>query len=214
MIDTLISDLGNVLLFFDNAIFFEALSRRTGRPAAEIRRVTHDNLDLVTLFEKGAISPKDFFDNASDLLGISLGFDEFFAAYCDIFRLNPPVLELYRRLRPRCRMALLSSTDVMRWTFIKRRFPEILFFDAYVLSFDYGAMKPDPIVYRAALAETGSGPGTAVFVDDLPENVEGALKQGIQGIVYTPDSDLRAALADFGVVAPPERSPRRVPKAR
>jgi putative hydrolase of the HAD superfamily len=206
MIDTIISDLGNVLLRFDNAIFFRAMTRFTAKPVEEIRGITHDNVDLLTLFEKGAVSEMDFYVNAKDLLESTASFEEFFTVYGDVFALNQPVLELYRRLRPGFKMALLSSTDIMRWTFIKRRFPEILIFDHYVLSFDMGVMKPDPLVYREALNLTGSGPGTAVFIDDLPENVAGAERMGIQGIVFSSAAELETDLARLGVTPPPRPS--------
>lgn len=206
MIDTIISDLGNVLLRFDNTIFFQAMTRFTAQPVEEIRRIIYANADLLTLFEKGAVTEMDFYANAKDLLESTASFEEFFAAYGDVFALNRPVLELYRRLRPGFKMALLSSTDIMRWTLIKRRFPEILIFDHYVLSFDMGAMKPDPLVFREALNLTGSGPGTAVFIDDLPENVAGAERMGIQGIVFSSAADLETELGRLGLKPPPRPS--------
>ncbi len=71
MIEAILSDLGNVLLRFDNTLFFRALGRLSGLPEEDVRRVAHDNLDLVTLFEKGAITPQEFHRNACDLLGRS-----------------------------------------------------------------------------------------------------------------------------------------------
>ena len=199
MIDTIISDLGNVLLRFDNTIFFRKLAAFTSHSPEEIRQVTHDNLDLAVLFEKGAVSPLDFYRNVKELLGLTAGYEEFFALYVDIFTLNPSVLDLYRRLRPFYKMALLSSTDVMRWTFIKRRFPEILIFDAYVLSFDQGAMKPDPAVFREVLGLTETRPEAAVFIDDLRDNIEGAARMGLNALVYGPQIDLETELAGLGV---------------
>ncbi len=201
MIETLLSDLGNVLLTFDNGLFFRALAGRSRLKAPEIERVALENIDLAVLFEKGAISEIDFYRNAKELFAAEVEFGEFFALYCDVFAVNAPVLDLYRRLRPKVRMALVSSTDIMRWTFIKRRFPELLFFDAYALSFDLGAMKPDPIVYREALRLAGGRPEAAVFIDDLAENVAGAERMGIQGIVYGPGTDLEAELGRRGLRA-------------
>ena len=201
MIETIISDLGMVLLHFDNGIFFRKMARRTSRPAEEIRKVVHDNLDLNTLFEKNAISPLDFYRNAKDLLTAEVSYEDFYADYCDIFSLNPPALELYRRVRPRLKMILLSNTDIMRWSFIKSRFPEILMFDGYVLSFDVGFMKPQLEVYRESLRLAGSRPETTVFIDDLPENVDSAARLGIRGIVYRPGVDLESELRRFGVQA-------------
>lgn len=199
MIDTVVSDLGNVLLFFDNTIFFRKMTRFTSRPLEEIRKVTHDNADLLTLFERGRISPLDFFKNARDLLDSAAGYEEFFAAYNDVFSPNPPAIDLLRRLKPGRKMALLSNTDVCRWTFIKGRFPGIFFFDAYALSFDVGVMKPDPEIYREALGGLGARPENAVFIDDLAENVEGARRLGMQGIHFTPRTDLAAELAAIGI---------------
>jgi glucose-1-phosphatase len=194
MIETILSDLGNVLLNFDNTVFFRRLAEVSRLTAGEIGRVVRENADLAVLFEKGAVSEIDFHRNARDLLATEADFGTFFDLYCDVFSLNPPVLDLYRRLRPKLKMVLVSSTDIMRWTFIKRRFPEVLIFDAYALSFELGAMKPDPLVYREALRLVGAGPESAVFIDDLAANVAGAEKAGIRGIVYRPGMDLAAEL--------------------
>jgi putative hydrolase of the HAD superfamily len=201
MTETLVSDLGNVLLLFDNNIFIERLARVASRPAAEVRKAAHDNPELMTLFERNAISPEDFWRNATDLLGMDVGYEEFFALYCDVFSLNPEVLALYRRLRPSLKMVLLSNTDVMRWTFIKSRFREILFFDGYVLSFDQGFLKPSFEVYREALRLAGSRPENALYVDDLPENVDPAVRLGMRGVVYRPGLDLAAEFRKAGLPA-------------
>ncbi len=199
MIDTILSDLGNVLLAFDNGIFFRGLAGRSRLAAGEIERIARENLDLAVLFEKGAVSEVDFHRNARELFATEADFGEFYALYCDVFALNRPVLDLYRRLRPKVRMGLVSSTDIMRWTFIKRRFPEVLLFDAYALSFELGVMKPDLLVYREALRLVGARPETAVFIDDLAENVAGAERAGIQGLVFRPGMDLEAELAELGL---------------
>jgi putative hydrolase of the HAD superfamily len=98
-------------------------------------------------------------------------------------------------------MVLLSNTDVMRWTFVKGRFPEILFFDAYVLSFDAGFMKPQLEIYLEALRLSGTRPERAVFIDDVAENVAGANRAGLAGVVLGPGTDLEAALRAVGVAA-------------
>jgi FMN phosphatase YigB (HAD superfamily) len=200
VIDTVISDLGNVLLRFDNGVFYRSLGAFTGRPVEEIRAVTHDNLDLLTLFERGVISPVDFFKNAGDLLGLTAGYEEFFAAYTrGVFTLDPDVLDLYRRLKARCRMVLLSNTDIIRWTHSKAAFPEILLFDAYVLSFDVGEVKPQPGIFREALRTVGASPERTVFIDDLAANVAAAIRLGMNGIVFTGAGEAETRLRALGL---------------
>jgi HAD superfamily hydrolase (TIGR01509 family) len=199
LIEAIVSDLGNVLLKFDNGIFFRAMTKFTSRTAEEIRAVTHENIDLLTLFEKGVISPFDFYKNATDLLEVTASYEDFYKAYSDVFAVILSVRDLFRRLKPRHRMILLSNTDVVRWTFIKSKFPEILFFDGYVLSFDIGAMKPQPEIYLEAIREGGAKPERTVFIDDLPENVAGAERMGMKGIVLGDGVDLAAELRKLGV---------------
>jgi HAD superfamily hydrolase (TIGR01509 family) len=199
MIDAVVSDLGNVLLFFDNAVFFRRMTAYTSRPVEEIRRITHDNLDLLTRFECGRVSPREFYEHACGLLGARATFEEFYAAYNDVFFPNLPAIDTLRRLKPGRRMALLSNTDERRWAFIRGRFPEILFFDAYALSFEAGVMKPDPAIYRRAMDSLAVLPGRTVFIDDLAANVEGARRLGMAGIVFAPETDLAAELAKLGL---------------
>lgn len=53
-------------------------------------------------------------------------------------------------------------------------------FDAVLLSFEAGAMKPHPEIYRSALrALDADGPAGAVFVDDQPAYCDGASAVGL-----------------------------------
>ena len=199
MIDTVISDLGQVLLHFDNSLFFRRMTAFTARPLEVIRAVTHDNAELLGLFDKGMISPEEFHARAVAALDARIGFDAFYAAYNDVFTINGPALAALRGLKPGAKLALLSNCDVMRYSYIERRFPELHFFDAYVLSFRLGIMKPDPRIYGEALRLTGSRPENALFIDDIRANIEGAESLGIKGVLYVPGTDLGAELAKFGL---------------
>ena len=54
-------------------------------------------------------------------------------------------------------------------------------FDAVVLSFEVGAMKPDPAIYREALTRLGDpDPARSVFVDDQVRYCDGAAAIGLQ----------------------------------
>ena len=59
--------------------------------------------------------------------------------------------------------------------------------DAIVLSFEVGAAKPDPGIYRAALEAVGAGPEEAVFVDDQAWYCRGAEALGIRSFMIRRD---------------------------
>lgn len=199
MIDTIISDMGQVVLHFNNRLFFRKMTQYTNRSEEEIRAVTHAHIEIVDLFDKGKIRPEEFYQKAKIGLEAEVSYEDFFAAYCDVFAVNPLTLEILKKLKPKYKLILLSNTDIVRFSYIKRKFPELLIFDGYVLSFDYGLMKPDPRVYTAALELAGSNPERAVFIDDIQENIDGAERVGIKGLLFTPEIDLEKALRDLGI---------------
>jgi FMN phosphatase YigB (HAD superfamily) len=200
MIDTVIFDLGQVLVRFDNRLFFERIAAHTDRSIEEIRAAAHENDELLTLFDTGRIPPEEFYERAAEALGLDIGFGDFFAAYIDVFSLIVPTLVLARRLKPRVKLVLLSNTDVMRYSHIEGTFPQLRIFDAAVLSFRLGRMKPDPEIYLEALRQAGSTARRAVFIDDLAENVAAAAKLGITGILFTSPQTLETELSRLGLL--------------
>ncbi|MFN8496444.1 MAG: HAD-IA family hydrolase [Anaerolineae bacterium] len=74
------------------------------------------------------------------------------------------------------------------------------YFDPLVISAFEGCEKPDLAIYWAAVRAANVEPGGAVFVDDLPENVEAANAIGMRGILVDrdnahPDTPLRRITA-------------------
>lgn len=195
MIRAVISDLGKVILWFDNDIFIRKLAASSPVPADRIKAAARWNRDLLVAFDKGLLSPAEFHRRVATAVGSDIARDDFFAIYNDIFTPNPPALDALRSAKAAGRtLILLSNTDVERFGFVRRRFPEVLFFDDYVLSYEVGMVKPEPGIYLEAARRAGSAPGECVFIDDLPENVAAAEETGMAGIVYTAGVDLAAVL--------------------
>ena len=200
MIRTVISDMGRVILWFDNDVFIRKLAASASVSEAGIKEAAHWNLDLLTDFDRGAISPGDFYKRVAGAVGSGMGEADFYAIYNDIFRLNPPALDALRKQKAAGRtLLLLSNTDVRRFGYIRETYPEMLIFDDYVLSFELGMVKPEPAIYLEAARRAGCRPEECVFIDDMPENVEAAVKLGMAGIVYGPETDLSAELEKLGL---------------
>ena len=69
-----------------------------------------------------------------------------------------------------------------------------------VVSGDEKMMKPDPAIYRLALARFGLAPHDAVFVDDNRDNVAGAEAVGITALHFTDAGTLRRDLVRVGLL--------------
>lgn len=198
-IKCVISDLGKVILFFDNFIFFQKIAEHCPFSAQDISERVHRHMDLIRSFDTGEIESEDFYREVVQKLEADVGKKNFFRMYNDVFSLNLPVLDLLRRLKTNHKLILLSNTDVERFGFIQKEFPEILFFDEYVLSYEAGYMKPHPEIYMRALNKARIRAEECVFLDDLQENIEGAECVGMNVILYEPHTDLEAKLKQMNV---------------
>jgi putative hydrolase of the HAD superfamily len=95
-------------------------------------------------------------------------------------RLHEDVVPVATELRGRgVRTALVSNCSHNTTPVVERLgLAELL--DAVILSFEVGAKKPQPEIYRAALEALGDvEPGDAVFVDDQAKYCDGAAALGI-----------------------------------
>lgn len=90
-----------------------------------------------------------------------------------------------------------------------KRFPEALancfpafhLLDGWVVSAHEGVVKPDQRIYRVLLERYGLAAENCLFIDDVPANVESARRVGMQGYVFDGDfARLTRALAGQGVM--------------
>jgi len=76
--------------------------------------------------------------------------------------------------------------------------------DLVVISSEVGVRKPSRRIYALACEGLGVRPEEAVMIDDLQQNLDGAARLGIAGILHTSAADTRRQLADrFGVLVRP-----------
>ncbi len=201
MIRTIICDMGRVVLWFDNNIFLRKIAAAAGIPFEKAKEAAHANLGLIRRFDGGDLTPVQFKDSVCLAVGADIREDVFWEAYNDIFSVNPPAVEVLRRAKAAgYRLILLSNTDPERFGFVKRKFPEVMFFDDYVLSYELSLLKPEAGIYLEAARRAGSAPEECVFIDDMEENVRGAEAAGLRGSLYKPETDLAAELRKLGLI--------------
>ncbi|WP_243286670.1 HAD family hydrolase [Geothrix terrae] len=197
-IRAVIFDFGQVVCTFDNRRMYRALSDLCGLPEQDLaRRVAQS--DLPRAYETGKISSPAFLEGLSALCGFAFPEAAFVRAFTDIFVPIPSTFDLIRRLRPRYRLGLLSNTSPWHAEHGIRTTGVFPLFDAVTFSYEVGAMKPDPRIYRDMLAKLRLPPEACAFIDDLPENVEGARAIGMHGITYPGPTALLTALRALGV---------------
>lgn len=197
---TLIFDLGKTLIPFEFGRGYAALEAVCGIAAAEIPgRV---GADLVTDFEAGRIEPEDFVRRFSRRLGVSLEYGRFCEIWSSIFLPEPLITEEWlRALRRRYRLLLLSNTNAIHYRMLEATYPLLSQFDDKILSYEVGALKPSPAIYREAIARSGCAAGECFYTDDIAAYVEAARREGIDAVQFHSserlEKDLRARGIDW-----------------
>ncbi|MGD2245055.1 MAG: HAD family phosphatase [Candidatus Aminicenantes bacterium] len=199
MIKSIISDLGNVVIFFDNFIFFRKISEYSPLSDKEIFERLLAHTEVSRAFDEGKLTPEEFYTQAIAILKAGIDQETFYSLYNDVFDLNPYVLETLKSLRANYRLVLCSNTDESRFGYIKKKFPEIFIFDRYVVSFEVGVLKPHQRIYEAALKEAGSEAEESVFIDDREENIASAERLGFNTILFGRETDLKREFHRIGV---------------
>ena len=82
------------------------------------------------------------------------------------------------------RIYILSNLSVESYGFISR-YDFMRLIDGGVFSYRENACKPEEKIYRALLDRYGLRPDETVFLDDNADNVAGADRLGIRGILFT-----------------------------
>lgn len=76
-------------------------------------------------------------------------------------------------------------------------------FDHVTFSYELHKVKPEPGIYLDAVRGLGIEPSEALFLDDRPDNVEGAHAVGLRALLYSTWEDFVAGgRTDYGLPAP------------
>jgi len=199
VIKAVISDMGNVILPFDISLFLRKIAEYSSLKKDEVIKIPILHYGLIESFCKGEISPKKYYDSMKEIFKADIKFKEFRKIYCDIFSLDNSVLKTLNELKDKTKLLLLSNTDTLHFNFIKKRYPEILIFDDYILSYETGWVKPEDEIFRVALEKSEENPENIVFIDDREENIQAAEKTGMKTIHFDSKMDLKVELEKLGI---------------
>ena len=204
MIKAIIFDVGGVLVRTEDHAPRRKLEERLGLAPGEAERLVY-NSDMGRAAQRGEITAAELWRSVQEHFGFDADeLQQFRAEFWGGDRLNQPLVDLIRSLRPLYQTAIISNAmDDLNQT-LAETYPIADAFDLIVGSAYEGIMKPDAEIFLRTLARLGRAPDETIFVDDFAHNVAGAQAVGIHAIHYTPQTDVAAALASYGI-APMER---------
>lgn len=199
MIETFLFDMGNVLLHFSHERMCRQMAEVCGLTPSDVRKMLFDSGAQVDL-ETGRLSEHALHTRLEAQSRRPVDFASLVYAASDIFDRNLPIEPIVRTLkRQGYRLVLLSNTSLSHFRFVRERFDILSVFDAYVVSFEVGKMKPDDEIFHAALAAAGCPAEHCFYTDDISEYVAAARRHGLQAEVFTGADSLAAQLRARGV---------------
>jgi glucose-1-phosphatase len=206
-LENILFDLGNVLVGIDRDRAYRRLTPKLSPSLKMLLEKDRKQFErifspYVAQLETGSISFQEFHGLMIRALGVDFSDVEFLELWCDIFYLDRDMVKLGTVLSKRYRTLLVSNTSEAHYRWIVDRFPEVIFFNHAALSYELGVMKPHTEYYEQAVEKFGINPLRSVFIDDSEENVEGAIRAGMKGIVFKDKLQLIEKLTGLGIVAP------------
>jgi FMN phosphatase YigB (HAD superfamily) len=198
-IRAVIFDLGRVIVPFDYSRGYARLAPLCGIPAAQIPGSIAPT-GLVERFESGGIEPRDFVLELSKHLNLDTSYENFCEIWSSIFLPDTLIPEsMIEGIARNYRLVLLSNTNAIHFEMIRENYPLLRHFHSLVLSYEVGAMKPLPLIYRRAIEAAGCLPEQCFFTDDMPAYVEAARNQGIDAVQFESAAQIETELRKRGV---------------
>lgn len=200
MIDTVVFDLGNVLIGFDWEDAYRNILGFEGEKFERIANATTRHEDW-NLHDKGDFTeeemlnrfisndPEDEADIRRMYEDLSILVNPYDYADAWIDGLHEAGYKVY----------ILSNYSEKSFKQASEKLAFVKRADGAVISYQEKLIKPDPAFYQVLFDRYGVIPENAVFIDDREDNIQAAIGCGMNGIVYRTKAQVLKELSDLGV---------------
>lgn len=189
----LLSDIGNVLTFFDFSVAARRVAERSPYPAEALSaRLDHIKLP----FENGDMDDDTFVAEAIKALEFQGTAADFRLIWCEIFTQNEAMKSSLAPLVGKVPMKLLSNTSALHKDYLLATYDIFAPFTGGIYSYSAKCSKPGQEIFDLTIRELDLDPAQTFYIDDLEANIATALKVGLQAHPYHPSrhEELQAEL--------------------
>jgi putative hydrolase of the HAD superfamily len=183
-IQAVLFDVGGVLFRFKDVTPYREWEQRLNLSEGELAKIVFSN-PISRRAMVGQSTPEEVWAEVQKQLALSMADLELLQL--DIWKggaWDTELLEFIRSLRPAYKTGIISDA----WTDARaaiQAFVNESLFDVIIFSAEEKLRKPEPEIYLRALTRLKLSPEEAIFVDDMPYNVEAARQLGMQAILFT-----------------------------
>jgi putative hydrolase of the HAD superfamily len=200
-VKSILFDIGNVILFFDNHRVSEKIAEITNQSEDKIFKVVF-GLYAETEIDLGKISSKEFLERVKSKLHLKIDLENLKFIFSDIFMENKKMTSLIKMLKGKVPLLGITNTNESHFKFIKKNFPILDLLDHIIPSYEIGVKKPSAGIYFEALKYVRARPEECLFIDDQEKNIIPASLLGFKTHRYRTYEDLVHLLHRLGILQP------------
>jgi FMN phosphatase YigB (HAD superfamily) len=205
-IEHIIFDLGGVLLNIDLGKITIGFGEILHYDPDAVKKVKYE---IIPGYEMGKISTTVFLDNLTPYLKPGYNRNDIIQVWNSII-LDMPMerLSMLKELRKNYHVHLLSNINDLHANCFEENFRNWFnedpreYFDHFFYSHQIGMRKPDVSTYTWVIEQLQSEPEKTIFIDDMPENIEGARNAGIHAYqLMNQKTDVIHLIKELGLLA-------------
>lgn len=200
VIDTVVFDVGRVLLQWDPLFLFRKLLPDDAAIAAFMAET--EFMKVHATFDGG----RPFAEGLAELAARFPHYAPHIMAWDERWEETIPgaidgTVEILEQLHAAgVPLYALTNYSAEKFPTARSRFPFFARFRDIVVSGEEGLIKPDARIYRILLQRTGSDAARTLFIDDSPSNIAAAAALGMVTHLFTDPPALRLALQGHGLL--------------
>lgn len=181
MIKNIIFDLGGVVLKNNPSIVINSINI----DSKDYDIIYNNFFNNLFLVDNGNMTLVDFFNKCNIPDNLKIKYKEVLCNYFKYREFNYEILNLMKRLKDNdYKIYILSNNNKETYEYLFNL--EILnFVDGWVISCEYGIMKPNVELYNILLDKYNLKASECYFIDDNEENINTSFSIGMNGIVFT-----------------------------
>jgi putative hydrolase of the HAD superfamily len=180
-INTIFFDWGGVLIDSPDEKFFKYLSDYFKLPEKEVEWALRKIWNKIS---KGKMDNKKIFEELEQKSSTSASQDLWYEAMKYAINNRREMFDLIEILKSRnFKIGIISDTEPGTAKYFREKYNQNLF-EKTIFSCEVGVVKPNPEIYKIALNKINSRAKESLFIDDKEKNISGAMKVGMNGILF------------------------------
>ncbi len=197
-VETIVSDVGGVILEDDFKSFFAQFEAKIGMSAEAFYALTVGSEEW-KLYNKDFITEEELWRKLAPRLRVEDEVARELRRWRRMLKPIPETIKILEKVRGRYPLYCLSNVDKATTRHLQERYHLYELFDGTVLSWEVGMRKPETGIYELAIQRFGLTSERSLYIDDKEPNLIPARQAGFQAILFRSPEYLEWKMLAHGV---------------